>query len=413
MRRALVLALFCLLHSAFCIRGFAAAKLRTVRGETPAAWLRAHALPLASVEPSADESDLAPLLPLIKDARIIALSDATHGTHEFFSIKQRLIPFLIKHANVRTVVFEAPYGEIEALNDYVKTGNGDPAAALHIDDYFFWNAEEVLDTIHWIRAWNAAGNPPVEVTGADAYHTRTSITRVVSQLDGDVRTDAARAYDCVSNINVATAQWYRDSCHASVMSVRPMLEAAHAPFDVLHGARIVEQGEESLARDSAMAENIARLADRSGSGNYVVWGHNEHFTRTASTLNDPSGTKTAGAYLAERYGSAYVAIGTIALRGMYNASELVDGQWSVGQYAMTDPPPDDYAVTFATAGLARMIVPLRGALPSWLALPHPIRVGGSNVHSRTDTTETLIEELPKKFDAVIYVETSTATRLRP
>jgi len=389
------------------------AKQRVVRGETQAQWLKTHAIALASVEPSADESDLAPLLPLVTNARVIALGDATHGTHEFFSVKQRLIPFLVKHANVRTIIFEAPYAEIEAINDYVRTGAGDPSALLHIDNYFFWNADEVLDAIGWIRAWNAAGNPPVDVAGADAFHTQTTIARVLSQLGGDVRAEAEKDYACVSNISISTAQWYRDACRASVMSVRPLLEANHAAPEIVHAARIVEQGEEALDRDSAMAENIEWLADRPGAGNFVLWGHNEHFGKTPTTLNDPNGATSAGTFLAEHYGERYVSIGTIALKGRFNASELWGSDWIVGQYSMLDATPDDFAAQFATASMPRMIVPLRGALPSWLALPHPIRVAGSNVASHTQTTVAVTEEIAKKFDAVIYVETTTATHLRP
>jgi erythromycin esterase len=408
---------FIIHHSAFIICILVAfpllAKQHAIRGETPSAWLHAHAIPLASVEPSADDSDLAPLLPVVADARVIALGDATHGTHEFFSVKERLIPFFVKRANVRTIVFEAPYGEIEAINDYVRTGAGDPSALLHIDNYFFWDADEVLDTIRWVRAWNAAGNPPVEVAGADAFHTQTTIARVLSLLDGDARAEAEKDYACVANITISTAQWYRDACRASVMSVRPLLESHHIAPEIVHAARIAEQGEESLERDSAMAENIEWLADRAGTGNFIVWGHNEHFGKTPTTLNDPNGLTSAGTYLAERYGAGYVSIGTIALRGTFNASELSGGDWIVGQYPMLEASPDDFATTFASASMPRMIVPLRGALPSWLALPHPIRVAGSNVASRTQTTVAVVEEIAKKFDALIYVESTTATRLRP
>jgi erythromycin esterase len=366
----------------------------------PTSWLRAHAIPLASVEPSADDSDLAPFLSLVANAHVIALGDATHGTHEFFSVKQRLIPFLVRHANVRTIAFEAPFGEFEAIRDYVRTGAGDPALLLRNDDYFFWNTDEVLDTIRWVRAWNAAGNPPVDVVGVDSFHTQTTIDRVLTLLDGEARAEVARRYACTSDFSQP-----RDACRAVVMSVRPILEARRATADILHAARIAEEGQEMLDRDAAMAENIERLAERTGAGNVVVWGHNEHFGRTPSTLNDPNGAKTAGAILADRYGASYVAVGTMALRGTFNA---VNDSGTISQFAMSEATLDDYAVAFAGAALPRMIVPLRGSLPRWLAEPHPMRVAGSN----SQTTVTLDEDLAKRFDAVIYIESTTPARRR-
>src|SRR5512140_3119544 len=104
----------------------AAARPRPVRpgsGDAPAVWLKQHASALRSAEPAVDESDLQPLLPLVANARVIALADVTHGTHELFALKQRLIPFLVEHANVRTIALEAPYGDFQRVRDYVRTGD--------------------------------------------------------------------------------------------------------------------------------------------------------------------------------------------------------------------------------------------------------------------------------------------------
>jgi len=347
---------------------------------TPEIWLRTHAIPLASVEPSSDDSDLEPLLPLVANAHVIGLGDATHGTHEFYAVKQRLIRFLIKKANVRTIAFEAPFGEFEGIREYVRTGAGDPAALLRNDDYFFWNTDEVLDTIRWARAWNAAGNPPVDIVGVDPFHTKTSIERLAPIVGDD-------AYGCLDRLTIASSQRARDACHAAVMSVRPRLTGAEA----VYAARIVEEGEESLDRDSAMAENIERLADRTGSANFIFWSHNEHAGRSG---------RSAGQLLADHYGSGYVAIGTIALRGSFNAVD--------GPHAMDDATPDDFASLLATAAIPRMIVPLR-ELPPSLGGTHPMRIAGSD----SQTTAIIDADLSKRFDAMVYVEVATPARLRP
>jgi erythromycin esterase len=383
---------FIIHHSSFIILFLALSAFAS-----PSSWLRSHALPLSSVEPSADDSDLAPLLPFVANAHVIALGDVAHGTHELYAVKQRLIRFLIKHANVRTVVLEAPFGELEVIREYVRTGAGDPAALLRNDDYFFWNTDEVLDTIRWIRAWNAAGNPPVDVAGIDAYHTETSIARVLSMLDAATRDEVERAYACVAHLTIASSQRTRDACHAAVMSVRPLLESRHASADVLYAARVVEQGEGALNRDSAMAENLERLADRAGSGNFVLWGHNEHVGKSQ---------RSAGQMLFEHYAAGYVAIGSVALRGSFVAADIEDGL--VASRVMSPASEDDVASLFATASMPLMIVPFRGALPAWLTQPRPMRIAGST----SLTTVTVDEELPKRFDAVIYVETTTPARLR-
>ena len=366
---------FCILPSAFCI--LSALNLLAAPADS---WLRSHAIPLASVEPSADDSDLAPLLPLVANAHVIGLGDATHRTHEFYAVKQRLIRFLVKNANVRTIAFEAPFGEFEGIREYVRTGAGDPAALLRNDDYFFWNTDEVLDTIRWVRAWNAAGNPPVDIIGVDPFHTRTSIARLAPFVGDD-------AYRCIDRLTIASSQRSRDACHAAVMSVRPALTSPEA----IYAARIVEEGEESLDRDSAMAENLERFADRAGSGNFIFWAHNEHVGRNG---------RSAGQLLTDRYAAGYVAIGTIALRGSFNAVD--------GLHAMGDATSDDFASMFAAASIPRMIVPLR-ALPPSLAGTHPMRIAGSD----SQTTAIIDADLAKQFDAMIYIEVTTPARVRP
>src|ERR1044071_7768150 len=91
----------------------------------PQTWLPQHAIALRTAEPTSDDSDLAPILPLVGSARVVALGDATHGTHEFFTLHNRLAKYLIEHADFRTVALEGPYN-LEALGRYGQTGEGHP-----------------------------------------------------------------------------------------------------------------------------------------------------------------------------------------------------------------------------------------------------------------------------------------------
>jgi hypothetical protein len=67
----------------------------TVASEV-SAWLRENAIPFDTTDPNSDFEDLMPLKELIGDARIVALGEATHGTHEFFQLKHRMLRFLVE-----------------------------------------------------------------------------------------------------------------------------------------------------------------------------------------------------------------------------------------------------------------------------------------------------------------------------
>jgi erythromycin esterase len=59
-------------------------------------WIRAHALPLATTDPQASLDDLRQIPELVGTASIVGLGEETHGSHEFFTMKQRLLEVLVE-----------------------------------------------------------------------------------------------------------------------------------------------------------------------------------------------------------------------------------------------------------------------------------------------------------------------------
>ncbi|HEX7153745.1 MAG TPA: erythromycin esterase family protein [Thermoanaerobaculia bacterium] len=382
----------------------ATARVRAVRSgsnETPAAWIRERAVRL--------DHDLTPLLPLIGDARVVALGDVTHGTHELFASKQTLVPFFVEHG-FRTIALEAPYGEIARLDDYVRTGAGDPAALLRSGDYWFWDTQELFELVQWARAQNAAGlTPRIRFAGVDSTHPLSAIERVTAFLP-----EAESRYTCLRVPNYART----NRCRTSIASVYDLL-APHAARDgydeALHAARVVEQGEEALAtrfasRDAAQGENVLWHAAR---GKTLFLGHNEHVGRIPYAVFNPTEVRSAGSIVAAELGDAYFAIGSVALAGTFWAYEYDSTQTAfLRTHTMTEASPEDYARVFDEAGLDRVIIPLRGTLPSWLTAEHRIRVGAWNAPDPSKPTWDVVEDLPRKFDAVLYVRQSTPSQLR-
>ncbi|MBV8519406.1 MAG: erythromycin esterase family protein [Acidobacteria bacterium] len=387
-----------------------AARVRAVRSgdvDTPAAWLRQRAIRI--------DGTLSPFLRLVSNARIVALGDATHGTHELFASKQQLVPALVD-AGFRTIAFEAPYAEYAQLDDYIVHGSGDPAAALALARYWFWDAQEVFDLLMWARAQNAAGlTPPIRIAGVDP--TAGAMRVVVDYLG---RIDPAAAEEAQANYACMGASYRGDErCRSLIAGVRTSL-ASHPPSpeldEVLHAARIVEQSErvaagDRNARDAAMAENLTWLAQRD---RVVVLGHNEHWGRTDYVLQDPRPIRSAGSSLAATFGNDYFALGSALLDGTFLAVEYLPGTFDgfIGAQQMTAPSPDDFARLLAQARLDAMIVPLHAPLPPWLAGTHRMRIAGSAVPSPDAATLDLPADFGAKFDAVLYLAHSTPSLLR-
>ena len=52
-------------------------------------WVKANAIPITTVTAESGLDDLEPVKNLVGDAKILALGEATHGTSEFFKLKDR------------------------------------------------------------------------------------------------------------------------------------------------------------------------------------------------------------------------------------------------------------------------------------------------------------------------------------
>ncbi len=346
--------------------------------EAPARWLPPH-------EVSADA-----LVALVHDAQVVALADATHGTHEFFAAKQELVPKFAADG-VRTIAYEAPYAEWER-------GNYDVA------DYYFWHYEETLALIAWARAQN----PPLRVIGIDCTHPIEAIDLLVERvrsIDASLAPDIENRYRCLTDYRDRTLSYStlspvdRELCRTSVWSVRPLLHDE----ELAHNARVIEQGEESFYtglrnRDEAMGENLVWAAQHYG--RIVVLGHNEHFGRTPYSLFGGQAVASAGMSVMQNV--PYFAMGSVVLQGSFLT-------YDVGGYVdrtLPKPSADDIALALHEGGTS-FYLPIRGVLPAWLTLPHHVRIAGS-----AGPVLNLTEDVAKKFDALYYVENSTPATLR-
>lgn len=352
-----------------------------MRGVLPATWLRQHAI--------AEET----LVDAAGDAEIVAFGDATHGTHELYEARLRWIPLFVARG-YRTLVLEASYAQLVAIDAWLQSGEGDPATLLRNPSYFFWNTDEVLELLLWARAQNASGlTPPIRIAGADATEPAAAAQIVINAVHDDA---IAATYTCVLSRRTAG----ESACRAEVAAIRPKLEALQVNAEVLHAARVVEQGQEVLAtnlaaRDQMLAENVDWLAQRDR--RLLVWGHDVHWGRGAN----------AGAILSADH--SYFAIGSILGNGTFIAAEPSGSQWVLRPQTMSPASSDDYALLFGDAD--ELLVPLANA-PSWLAGPHHLRIAASSIASAESATFDVVDDLTKQFDVLLYVPESTPSRVR-
>lgn len=403
-----------------------AATPASVDETTVAGWLTVHARALVTSEPYPWSYDLEPLGRMVGDATVVGLGDGTHGTHEFFTVKQRLFDRLVREKGFDVIALEAPFSIFNRLNDWVQGGAGDPVAILREAEksgYYFWYTEEILELARAMREYNLrrGSAPRIEIAGVDIYGYQSDAQAVVAYLRGVDPAAAVQAetlYGCFSR-SPGTCETDVARVHDQLAARRNELvplSSARTFDDAVRAAAIVVQyfqGSAGAARDTWMATNTLWLRQHhSTSGKIVVWAHNEHLGRT-KTKNAPN---PMGLQIAKglRNENDYFVIGTLAGSGSFlqytQGTSTTPSQLTTQSFR--EIPPDSYEARFSEARTPYLLVPLDGELPAWLTAASSFRWAGSGPQAgNPDVVQK--ESLPAKFDAVVYIATTTPARMLP
>jgi erythromycin esterase len=407
------------------------------------AWLKAHVNPIVSCTAESGFADLQALKRLIGDARIVALGEATHGTREFFTLKHRLLEFLVTEMDFTTLAMEVNWPNSDRVDAYVQGGEGDPAQLLAGLGYWTWNTEEVLAMVNWMRRHNErpGREPRVRFTGFDVQSAEMAIQHVLGYLDvvdAAARADAADRYDCFRAF-VADYRRYGDqpeetksACYETLQQVYDDLDMQREIYEerssvteyarALQCARVVLQSahvhaagpdgnwEVTVRRDRAMADNVDWLLEQAGPGEkLVLWAHNMHVNNRPGWM---------GSYLRARYGRQLLIVGLTFYQGAFRAlasGRTPDPFEGVREYWTGPAPPDSYEAFFHAAGHPSLVVDLRAAAPEtpagrWLAGPRPFRrIGSVYQPSRAERYFSAAVPLPSEYDLIVYVDATSAS----
>ncbi len=142
--------------------------------------IRRTAIPLATVDPDAAAADLQPLRAVWQESRMIALGEATHGTSEFFRMKDRLTRFLVKEMGVRHFAMEMDPEFGTRIESYIQGDSPiDPIRGWP------WGTSEVTAMLDWMRR-NNVGAPAaarVHFHGIDFQGQRRDFRMAQNTLD--------------------------------------------------------------------------------------------------------------------------------------------------------------------------------------------------------------------------------------
>src|SRR5687768_780391 len=322
-------------------------------------------------KPLRDDGDLDPLLERIGNARVVLLGEASHGTHEYYTWRDRISRRLIEEKGFDFIAVEGDWPDCYLVNRWIKhlDGGGGARDMLHAFERWptwMWANHEVAEMAEWLRRHNEplADEKRVGFYGLDVYSLWDSmdvVTRYLEKVDPEAARRARGAYGCfdpyeedVQDYAMATAL-VPTSCEEEV--IRTLLdlrakgpdyasEDREAFFNAEQNALVARNAERYYramirgganswnVRDTHMIETLERLLQHHGpQSKAIVWEHNTHVGDARATDMARVGMVNVGSLARERWGGDVVIAGFSSHRG----SVIAGSEWGAPMQRMRVP----------------------------------------------------------------------------
>lgn len=297
-------------------------------------------LSVSQIDPTAKKFSF--LNESLKDVRILALGESSHGFGSMHTLKSNLVQYLHKDLGFNVLVIEAGYGDVGI--SWHNVDKGSPTQLINTTVSGNLRSEQLLPLFEYLQENHKSENP-LEFRGMDPRVSGVSfkylLARSINQLETKFIRDSienglkhyAKTFEVLDN----KEEWqkYMDSYRSTLKFAKSILIENEEDIKELE---IMEEGELEIyvrnldmlleavdyefgetytrglsLRDSLMAENVFHFANEEfPNSKIIVWGHNGHIEKEAGEGDDK---KWLGHYLNERFGDKYYALGMYAKKG--------------------------------------------------------------------------------------------------
>jgi erythromycin esterase len=305
----------------------------------------------------------------------------------------------------------------------------------------------VAALIDWLRAYNlsAPAGSRVQFVGYDMQDSGGpwEVVRYVQRVDPDRAPEFIASVKKISSAIQAAINGSKDQLKALqpeidhwisyfvLQEARFIYKTSRSDYEEkLHRLRLLAQCADVFSRDwdetrdRYMADNITYALDREPPGTRVaVWAHNAHIS-TGAASSAPGGGKAMGAFLRQRLGLQYYALGFSFSEGSFEAmTNAPGGGAGYAEYTVGPAGRGSLNWYFAQTEVANYIIDFRHtskdeSVRRWLATPRPFCwVGGYNVPADIKdswaTGNFLKSELGNEFDGMAFIKRTTRARPLP
>ncbi len=424
---------------------------------TEMAEIRSMAGPLRTA------ADLDPLVERLAGERIIAIGEASHGTHEFYAWRCELSRRLIEGGGISFIAVEGDWPDCWRIDQWVRgredaSGRQDACDVhgLHLDarhllahferwPRWMWANEEVADFLDWLRDRNLQRpmDERVGFFGLDVYSLWESLREVFGWLERNAPEAlgaAMRAWECFAPFGEEPQRYAHStalvpaSCEddvvALLVAVRHRVAREALPdegaFGAVQNAAVVAGAERYYrammrsdreswnVRDIHMADTLDRLLGHVGArSRALVWAHNTHVGDSRATDMAAAGMVNIGEILRDRHDDEGVAL--VGFAG-HRGSVVAAAAWGATELALPVPAArlgsHEDLLHRALGSPALLIFPhRRGGL--WLRMRRGHRAIGVVYRPERESGNYVPTIMGDRYDALLWLEdTSALTPLR-
>jgi erythromycin esterase-like protein len=394
--------------------------------------------------PLVDPGDLDPLLDRIGDAGIVAIGEASHGTHEYYAWRAALTRRLIEERGFGFVAVEGDWPDCYRVNRSVKLREGaheDPRDALDSFERWptwMWANDDVVDFCHWLKEFNTTrpADQRIGFYGLDVYSLWESMHELIGWLRENEPQHVGKAIEALrcfepfgeDGAEYAFATRFAPvTCEQAVIDLLRQLAEERSSvmtegddpedrFSAEQNAVVVVDAELYYrtmvqgsaqswnVRDVHMADTLDRLFEFAGD-KAVVWEHNTHVGDARATDMAAAGMVNVGQLLRERHGTDDVVLVGV---GGYRGGVIAGTEWGAQMQRMSVPPARDgslEALLHGEVGHDALFVLPRGERPDWLQRPLDHRaIGVVYQPAREQWGNYVPTVLGERYDAFLHIE---------
>jgi|GEM_PF-561567 len=281
-------------------------------------------------------SSLDTLITKLGNKKIVSIGESTHGTAEFYRLRELITKRLIQEKGFNMVVLENPYDDIELFNKDLMSNPLDSLIKNHL--FPIYQTKEMKSFLQWYKDNRLHYN--IQFKGCDdsnwVFYELLSenvkidkdgkLSKLLQKLKSNIEKKSTSNYEKALKSNLAT--------YEVIVEIENYLESTNnlSPLlkEILFNVKNTyindvnrKNGKQFQSRDEIMADRISYLA-QNNNNKIIVWAHNAHISNEIIVDHEIG---IMGRDLKKEFKNEYHSIGLTSLKGSYSFIEekLING----------------------------------------------------------------------------------------